>query len=112
VGHDFINGKMIFFPIEYAYFENTETSSAKKESLKFTCENGGFCSGYGIVNNLDLVKAVVDGNFNIAILRSAGTMDVKVPISNFGQASFATEYVKFIGCSERLLSELEKSLPR
>jgi hypothetical protein len=112
-GYDLVSERLVLFPIDYAYFQDATVSSAQKEFVKFTCEDGGFCSGYTLLDKLDLFGSVVDGmanrNFRISILRNRGSTDVKIPISNYKNGGFGEKYLAFVQCTQTIFHILAKN---
>jgi hypothetical protein len=67
------------FHINYAYLSGEGISYARREYVKFACEDGGYCSGYTLFDKPEIGMMLSSG-FEINYNRRADSSDVTVPI--------------------------------
>ncbi len=69
----------VFTP-ENAYLTFGPISTAGKEIIRFRCDQGGFCAGYGDIELLQAFLRSEDTGFEVSYQRSSGGLDVATMI--------------------------------
>ena len=103
---DLVGTTTQFAPLHYAFISAKGESFAGKEAGKFTCEDGGVCLAYPILDNPNLFNAILDGEFEINVNRYENSSDVNVPIAIDRDEPEVSK--KFAECSLKLMDVLKK----
>jgi hypothetical protein len=77
---DVVGTKSRFAPLN-AFISSNGESFAGKEIGRFTCDDGGVCVAYNLLDNPDILKVILDGQFEINVNRYKNSSDVSVPIA-------------------------------
>lgn len=102
---DMVNNKPQFAPLDYAYISAAGHSTAGKEYVKFTCEDGGICLGVDMLQNPELGMAIGQ-DFQIGITRANGRSDVVILIAFMRE--HAKQALAFSECTLKLLDAIQK----
>jgi len=106
---DLIGDKISLSPLSYAYISANGKSYAGNEFGKFTCEDGGLCVGYNILDTKNVALLGSIGNaFNISITRANGHSDVSIPINLLRDKPDASQ--SFSACVIKLLDAVRKKI--